>query len=58
MASLGGDEKVKEGKALKILTPNKVLTRLSVLLAQIKNYNQHIQNKKQKHTNTTYFALA
>ena len=29
-------EEVKEGKRLKILTPNKLLTRLSVLLAQIK----------------------
>ena len=27
-----GDEKVKEGKGLKIFTPNKLLTRLPVLL--------------------------
>ena len=33
---LEGDEEVKEGKGLKILTPNKLLTRLSVLLAQIR----------------------
>ena len=31
-----GDEEVKEGKRLKILTPNKFLTRLRILLAQIK----------------------
>ena len=30
-------EEVKEGKRLKILTPNKILTRLSVSLAQTKN---------------------
>ena len=30
-----GEEEVKEGKVLKIFTPNKLLTRL-VLLAQIK----------------------
>ena len=29
-------KKVKERKRLKILTPNKLLTRLSILLAQIK----------------------
>ena len=33
------DEKVKERKGLKILTPNKLLTRLSILLAQIKARN-------------------
>ena len=36
MPPLEGDEEVKEGKALKILTQNKVLTRLLVLLVQIK----------------------
>ena len=36
MPLLEGDEEVKEGKGLKILTPNKLLTRLSVLLAQIR----------------------
>ena len=29
----GGGEDVKEGKGLKILTPNKLLTRLPILLA-------------------------
>ena len=33
MPPLKGDEEVKEGKGLKILTPNKLLTRLPVLLA-------------------------
>ena len=32
----GDEEEVKEGKGLKVLTPNKLLTRLSILLAQIK----------------------
>ena len=33
---LEGDEKVKEGKGWDILTPNKLLSRLPVLLTQIK----------------------
>ena len=33
---LEGNEKVKEGRGLKILTPNKLLTRFQILLAQIK----------------------
>ena len=32
----GDEEEVKEGKELKILTPNKLLTRLPISLAQIK----------------------
>ena len=32
----GDEEEVKEGKGLKVLTPNKLLTRLSILLAHIK----------------------
>ena len=35
----GHKEKVIEGKGLKILTPNKLLTRLPTLLAQIKAGN-------------------
>ena len=34
-----GDEKVKKGKGLKILTLNKLLTRLPILLAKIKAGN-------------------
>ena len=36
---LGYDEEVKEGKGLKVLTPDKLLTRLPILLAQIKAGN-------------------
>ena len=41
------EEEVKEVKGLKILTPNKLLTRLPVLLAQIKagNNSYKLKNK-------------
>ena len=40
MQPLQGDAEAKAGKGLnKVLTPNKVLTRLSILLAQIKAGN-------------------
>ena len=35
----GGEKEVKEEKGLKILTPNKLLTKLPILLAQIKAGN-------------------
>ena len=35
----GDEEQVKEGKRLKILTPNKLLTRFGTLLAQRKARN-------------------
>ena len=35
----GDEEEVKEGKGLKILTPNKLLTRHPISLAQIKAGN-------------------
>ena len=35
----GNEEEVKEGKTLKILTPNKLSTRLPILLAQTKARN-------------------
>ena len=43
----GNDEKVKEGKGIKILTPNKLLARLPKLLAQIKvgNNSYKLKNK-------------
>ena len=47
----GNEEEVKEkGKGLKMLTPNKVLTRLSVLLAQIKagNNSYKLRNEIRK----------
>ena len=34
-----GDEEVKVGKGLKVSTPNKLLTKLPILLAQIKAGN-------------------
>ena len=36
MPLLEGDEEVKEGKWIKISTPNKLLARLPILLAEIK----------------------
>ena len=48
MSPLQGDEeKVKEGKGLKVLTPNKILTRLSILLAQIKAGNNLYKSKNE-----------
>ena len=35
-AQEGDEEELKEGKGLKNLTPNKLLTRILVLLSQIK----------------------
>ena len=55
LPSLEGNEGVKERKGLKILTPNKILTRLSVLLAQIKaEYNSY----KLKKTMLYFFVSA
>ena len=47
MPPLEDYEEVKEGKGLKILTPNILLTRLSILLAQIKtgNYSCKLKNE-------------
>ena len=39
MQPLQGGAEAKAGKGLNILTPNKALTRLSILLAQIKAGN-------------------
>ena len=36
---LEGDEEVKEGKGSEVLTPNKLLSRIPILLAQIKSAN-------------------
>ena len=41
------EEEVKEGKELKILNPNKLLTRLPILLAQIKAGNNSNQLKNE-----------
>ena len=45
MPPLEGDE-VKQGTGLKILTPNKLLARLPLLLPQIKSWKQFMQIKK------------
>ena len=41
----GDEEEVREGKGLKILTPKKLLTRLPILLAQIKVGNNSYKLK-------------
>ena len=41
------EEEVKEGKGLKILTPNKLLTRLSILLAKLKAGNNSYKLKSE-----------
>ena len=53
-----GDEEVKEGKGLKILTPNKVLIKLSIILAQIKAGNNSSKLKNEHQTNNISFASA
>ena len=56
MPSSGGDEEeVKKGKGLKILTPSKLLTRLSIFLVQIKSIKK---NKKWNQINFISFVLA
>ena len=42
----GNEEKVKEGKGLKILTANKLLTKFPILLAQIKCYKVRLNKLK------------
>ena len=42
-----GDKEVKEGKELKILIPKKLLTRLPILLAQIKAENNLFKFKNE-----------
>ena len=39
------DEEVKDGKRIKIFTPNKLLTRVPVLLAQTKAWNNSYKLK-------------
>ena len=48
-------EEVKEGKWIKVLTPNKLLNRLQVLLAQIQAGNSSYKLKKNQ-TNAIYFV--
>ena len=44
---LESEEEVKEGKALKILIPNKLIIRILVLLAQIKAGNNSYKLKNE-----------
>ena len=60
----GDAEEVKEGKGLKILTPNKLLTRLSIIsiisniISTNKSWEKFKQTKKCNHTNTISFVSA
>ena len=57
MPPLEGDE-VKEEKGLKILTPNKLLTRFSILLAQIKaGNNSYKLNNEIRQTLYLFYQL-
>ena len=47
MQPLEGDERVKKRKGLKILTPSRLLTRLPILLAQVKAGNHSYKLKNQ-----------
>ena len=46
------EEEIREGKTVKMLIPSKLLTRLSILLAQIKAGNTSYKYKKWNHINT------
>ena len=50
MPPLEGDDEVNEGKRINISTPNKLLTRLPQLLAQIKarNNSHKLKNEMKK----------
>ena len=52
------EEKVKETKGLKVITPNKPLTRPPILLVQVKAENKFITIKKWNKTKTTSFVSA
>ena len=57
MQPLEGDEKEEiKGKEIKILTPNRLLSRLPILFAQIKAGNNSCKLKKRNQTNTTFFV--
>ena len=44
---VAGDKKIKEEKGLKVLTPSKLVSRLPVLLAQIKAGNNSYKLKNE-----------
>ena len=45
MPQVENDDEVKERKGIKLLTPNKILTRFPLLLAQIKAGNNSYKRK-------------
>ena len=47
MSPLEDDEEVKEGKGVSILTPNKLLTKLPILLVQKVDISQNYKCLKQ-----------
>ena len=47
MPTLEDNEEIKEGKRLNILTPNKLLTRLPIILAQMKAGNNSYKLKNE-----------
>ena len=47
MSPLEGGEEVKERKIINFLTPNKLLTRLSILLTQIKAGNNSYKSNNE-----------
>ena len=58
MLLLEDDEEVKEGKGLKVLTPKKLLTRIPILLAQIKAVNNSYKFKKMKSDKYYIFCIS
>ena len=59
MSSLEDDEKeLKEAKGLKTFSPNKLLTGLPVLLAQIKAGNSSYKLQEENQNNTISFVTA
>ena len=58
MLPLEGDEKLKEETRLKILTLNKLWTRLPMLLAQIKTRNNSYKLRNKIRANTVSFLSA
>ena len=52
----GDEEEIKEGKELKILSPNKLVMRLPILLAQIKTGNNSKKLKKRNWKDTVTFV--
>ena len=54
----GDEDELEEGEGLKLLTPNKLLTRLTNIVSTNKSWKQFIQIKKLNKINTVSFASA